>query len=88
MGTYLRKPITVKAINWTGLNEEEMFGLLEGTSYMWYRNQITKTLVFDIWSEGMPVRLRIGDIVIRDEHDSMFVTTNKCFQQNYELIEE
>ena len=88
MGTYIRKPITVKAIKWTGLNEYEMFSLLEGISYMWYRNQITNTLVFDVWSKGMPVRLRIGDVVIRDEQDSMFINTEKCFQQNYELVED
>lgn len=88
MGTYLRKPVTVKAIQWSGLNEDETLSFLDGTSFMWYRNQITKTLVFDVWSNGFPVRVRIGDIIIRNEDDSMHITTQKCFNENYELVEE
>ena len=88
MSIYLRKPVTVRAIKWSGLNEDEMFDFLKETSYMWYRNQITKTLVFDVWSDGFPVRVRIGDIIIRNEDDSMHITNDKCFNQNYELIEE
>jgi hypothetical protein len=88
MGIYLRKPKTVTAVKWDGKNEEEMHSLLKGCTSMWYRNEVTKTLIFDVWSEGYIKRLKIFDIVIKDEDGSIFIETDKCFNKNYELVEE
>lgn len=87
MTLYTRKPITVRAIQWTGKNEEEMFDILEGTGFMHYRNEITKTLVFDIWSEGFTKRVRIFDVVIKEEDGSLHLENEKCFNRNYKVVD-
>lgn len=87
MTLYIRKPKTVRAVLWSGTNEEEMHDILKGTSYMHYRNLITKTLVFDIWSEGYTKRVRISDVVIRDEDDHLYLENEKCFNKNYEVVD-
>jgi hypothetical protein len=88
MAVYHRKPITVEAVQWLGTNEEEMIQLLSSTTYMSYRNQITKLLVFDIWANGVVQRVQYKDVVIKNDLNELTITSEKSFQQNYELLED
>jgi hypothetical protein len=87
MAVYHRKPITVEAVQWLGTNEEEMIQLLSSTTYMSYRNQITKLLVFDVWAAGVVQRVQYKDVVIKNNANELTITSEKSFQQNYELLE-
>jgi hypothetical protein len=88
MAVYHRKPATVEAVQWLGTNEEEMIELLSSTTYMSYRNQITKMLVFDVWANGVVQRVQYKDVVIKNELNELTITNEKSFQQNYELLED
>ena len=88
MAVYHRKPITVEAVQWLGTNEEEMIQLLSSTTYMSYRNQITKLLVFDVWAAGVVQRVQYKDVVIKNNANELTITSEKSFQQNYELVED
>jgi len=88
MAVYHRKPITVEAVQWLGTNEEEMIQLLSSTTYMSYRNQITKLLVFDVWAAGVVQRVQYKDVVIKNNANELTITNKKSFQQNYELLED
>jgi hypothetical protein len=88
MAVYHRKPTTVDAVQWLGTNEEEMIELLSSTTYMSYRNQVTNMLVFDIWSEGSVQRIVYKDVVIKNDSNELTITSEKSFQQNYELLED
>ena len=88
MAVYHRKPITVEAVQWLGTNEDEMIKLLSSTTYMSYRNQITKILVFDVWANGVVQRVQYKDVVIKNDSNELIITSEKSFQQNYELLED
>jgi hypothetical protein len=88
MAVYHRKPITVEAVQWLGTNEEEMIQLLSSTTYMSYRNQITKLLVFDVWAAGVVQRVQYKDVVIKNNANELTITSEKSFKQNYELLED
>jgi hypothetical protein len=88
MAVYHRKPATVDAVQWLGTNEEEMIELLSSTTYMSYRNQITKLLVFDVWANGVVQRVQYKDVVIKNDLNELTITSEKSFQQNYELLED
>jgi hypothetical protein len=88
MAVYHRKPATVEAVQWLGTNEEEMIELLSSTTYMSYRNQITKMLVFDVWANGVVQRVQYKDVVIKNKLNELIITNEKSFQQNYELLED
>ena len=88
MAVYHRKPITVEAVQWLGTNEEEMIELLSSTTYMSYRNVITKMLVFDVWANGVVQRVQYKDVVIKNEANELTIISEKSFQQNYELLED
>jgi hypothetical protein len=88
MAVYHRKPITVEAVQWLGTNEDEMIKLLSSTTYMSYRNQITKLLVFDVWANGVVQRVQYKDVVIKNDSNELTITSEKSFQQNYELLED
>jgi hypothetical protein len=87
MAVYHRKPITVNAVQWLGTNEDEMIELLSSTTYMSYRNQVTNILVFDIWSDGSVQRISYKDVIIKNSNNELTITSEKSFQQNYELLE-
>ena len=88
MAVYHRKPATVNAVQWLGSNEEEMIELLSSTTYMSYRNQVTNMLVFDVWSGGSVQRINYKDVVIKNDKNELLITSEKSFNQNYELVEE
>jgi hypothetical protein len=88
MAVYHRKPATVDAVQWLGTNENEMIKLLSSTTYMSYRNQITKMLVFDVWANGVVQRVQYKDVVIKNNENELTITSEKSFQQNYELLED
>ena len=88
MAVYHRKPATVEAVQWFGTNEEEMIELLSSTTYMSYRNQITNILVFDVWSAGSVQRINYKDVIIKNSNNELIITSEKSFNQNYELVEE
>ena len=88
MAVYHRKPAIVDAVQWLGTNEEEMIELLSSTTYMSYRNQITKLLVFDVWANGVVQRVQYKDVVIKNDLNELTITSEKSFQQNYELLED
>jgi ABC-type enterobactin transport system permease subunit len=88
MAVYHRKPATVDAVQWLGTNEEEMIELLSSTTYMSYRNNVTNMLVFDIWSSGSVQRISYKDVVVKDSKNELHITSEKSFQQNYELVED
>ena len=88
MAVYQRKPATVDAVQWLGTNEEEMIELLSSTTYMSYRNQITKLLVFDVWANGVVQRVQYKDVVIKNDLNELTITSEKSFQQNYEVLED
>ena len=88
MAVYHRKPATVDAVQWLGTNEDEMIELLSSTTYMSYRNQITKMLVFDVWANGVVQRVQYKDVVIKNKLNELVITSEKSFSQNYELVEE
>ena len=87
MAVYHRKPVTVNAVQWLGTNEDEMIELLSSTTYMSYRNQVTNILVFDIWSDGSVQRISYKDVIIKNNNNELTITSEKSFQQNYELLE-
>lgn len=88
MAVYHRKPATVNAVQWLGSNEEEMIELLSSTTYMSYRNQVTNMLVFDVWSGGSVQRVNYKDVVIKNDKNELLITSEKSFNQNYELVED
>ncbi len=88
MAVYHRKPITVEAVQWLGTNEEEMIELLSSTTYMSYRNVITKMLVFDVWANGVVQRVQYKDVVIKNDANELTIIGEKSFKQNYELLED
>jgi ABC-type enterobactin transport system permease subunit len=88
MAVYHRKPAIVDAVQWLGTNEEEMIELLSSTTYMSYRNQITNILVFDVWSAGSVQRINYKDVIIKNSNNELTITSEKSFQQNYELLED
>lgn len=88
MAVYHRKPATVNAVQWLGSNEEEMIELLSSTTYMSYRNQVTNMLVFDVWSGGSVQRINYKDVVIKNDKNELLITSEKSFNQNYELVED
>lgn len=88
MAVYHRKPATVDAVQWLGTNEDEMIELLSSTTYMSYRNQVTNILVFDVWSAGSVQRISYKDVIIKNSNNELTITSEKSFNQNYELVEE
>jgi len=88
MAVYHRKPATVDAVQWLGTNEDEMVELLSSTTYMSYRNQVTKMLVFDVWANGVVCRVQYKEIVIKNSLNELIITNEKSFKQNYELLED
>jgi hypothetical protein len=55
---------------------------------MSYRNQITNILVFDVWSAGSVQRINYKDVIIKNSNNELIITSEKSFQQNYELLED
>lgn len=86
MTLYQRKPLIVKAIQWTGKNVDEVLNFLKGTSHIAYKHS-KDSMVINLFTKLGQQRVDINNYIIKEESFGVFREDEKEFKRKYEVYE-
>lgn len=88
MPYYRKKPVVIKAVQWTGENDEEVTALFESVPDDMKRGlQIGGYCVYITTLEG-EMRADAGDYIIKGVKGELYPCKPDIFEQTYELVPE
>lgn len=79
---YRRKPVEVEAIEWLGNNMQEVLDFCGDRAY-----HVPHSCYIEIQTLAGTLRAVPGNIIVRDEHNELFVYRAKMFEEMYENLE-
>lgn len=86
---YVKKPVTVEAIQWIGDNVQEIFDFTgEGTSYITWdssKKEFNKLWIKTLESDH---HAKVGDYIIKDIKGECYPCKPDIFAQTYEEVKE
>ena len=84
--TYIKKPITVQAIQWTGHNAEDVIKFINRPSEMDIKVQceVIKHYGLTINVNGESVKLKTGDYLVKNDFGNIIPYINCAFESLYE----
>ena len=83
MSKYMKKPVTIEAIQWTGDNEEEILDFCNGKSTF---AAADKEIVINTLEGTMHASK--GDFIIKGVHGEYYPCKPDIFAETYEKVEE
>lgn len=83
---YVKRPIAIEAIQWTGENRREIFDFCS-LSYINVDFETTEPKLVIQTLEG-PMNAKIGDYIIKGVHGEFYPCKEEIFHKTYDHIEE
>lgn len=77
MKKYIKRPVPIEAIMWTGKNEKEVLDFLE-----WKNAEVTEGEMYIFTLEGR-MHVSLGDYVIKGTHGEFYPCKPEIFNSNY-----
>ena len=83
---YIKKPITIEALQWKGDNRKEVFDFCEKA----YFNFIPETESFQLNIQTLegPMQASVDDYVIKGIHGEFYACKPDIFHKTYDIVEE
>ena len=85
---FIQKPLVVDAIQWTGLNLEEVTRFMQGKSGLVQRHPTTpaEDSITLITLGGIRQEARIGDWIVKGRRGELYPVTQTIFDEVYEIV--
>lgn len=83
---YVKRPIVIRAVKWTGYNFDEIVEFVKGHPLTFYKNNFGITKLFIETLEG-DMYVEVGDYIIQGVHGEYYSCKPDIFTETYEEIE-
>lgn len=82
---YIKKPIIIEAIRWTGYNFDEIQDFVGRGNAKFMRE--TNPPEIYIITEYQALHPGLGDYIVKNSHNSFDIYTKNCFEETFEEAE-
>lgn len=85
---YVKKPIAVEAIQWIGLNKEDMIKFSKDINFVVHEDVDTTINKLVIHTLEGDMEAHLGDYIIKGVRGEVYPCAREIFEETYEEVEE
>lgn len=87
MKKYIKKPIPIEAVQWTGGNRAEILNFCHMAHFEYPKNELDFVVLFIHTLEG-DMRVNVGDYVIKGVYNEFYGCAKDIFETTYEEVKD